>query len=381
MLDAVSGLSHHAAREGSDRVIDETAQRILVVDDNRGTARLLEQVLVAEGHRVTVAGDGVEALARIAECHPDLILLDLDLPILSGYEVCRHIKENPATRWIPIIIITGQAASEFKLQCWELGADDFLAKPFQCVEVVARCRSLLRAKRLVDELDSAEAVVFAFARAVEAKSPYTHGHAERVRDYALLLAAQVGVADDEWETLRKGALLHDIGKISVPDAILDKPGALSAEEFEIVKQHTVQGAHIVEPLRSIRKVIPLIRSHHERCDGRGYPDGLRAHEIPRSVSILSIADVYDALATPRPYRPAMAHATCLEILRSNAAGGGLDPDLVKLFCKLMDDGPPGSIAGKGHAQESCAETTTSEASASTPGEGTYSASTSQLISL
>src|SRR5207253_922606 len=152
---------------------------------------------------VTLASDGMEALEHVKERHPDLILLDLDLPILSGYEVCRQIKENPVTRWIPIIIITGQAASEFKLQCWDLGADEFLTKPFQCVEVVARCRSLLRVKRLVDELDSAEAVVFAFARAVEAKSPYTHGHAERVRDYALSLASQVELPEDEWEILRK----------------------------------------------------------------------------------------------------------------------------------------------------------------------------------
>jgi len=327
-------------------VIEGTTHRILVVDDNRGTARLLEQVLVAEGHKVTVASDGVEALDRIADLPPDLILLDLDLPVLSGYDVCRQLKQNPATRWIPIIIITGQSASEFKLQCWDLGADDFLTKPFQCIEVVTRCRSLLRVKRLVDELDSAEAVVFAFARAVEAKSPYTHGHAERVRDYALRLAAQIGVPDDEWEILRKGALLHDIGKISVPDAILDKPGPLTPEEFDIVKQHTVAGAHIVEPLRSIRNVIPLIRSHHERRDGRGYPDGLRAPEIPRSVGILSIADIYDALATPRPYRPAITHEAALDMLRANAAGGGLDPELVTIFCDLMSGGPPAKLTGR-----------------------------------
>src|SRR5262249_39230697 len=151
-----------------------------------------------------------------------------------------------------------------KLRAWELGADDFITKPFQCLEVVARSRSLLRIKRLVDERDSAEAVVFAFARVVEAKSPYTHGHSERVAAYALSLAAQINLAEEQWETLRKGSLLHDIGKISVPDSILDKPGALTVAEFEVMKQHTVQGARMVEPLRSIQDAVPMIRWHHER---------------------------------------------------------------------------------------------------------------------
>jgi len=325
---------------------DGNVQRILVVEDNGSTARLLEQLLAAEGHQVAMASDGLEALGEIARCPPDLILLDLDLPGLNGYEICRRIKENPATRWIPIIILTGQAASEFKLHCWELGADDFLPKPFQCLEVVARCRSLLRVKRLVYELDSAEAVVFAFARAVEAKSPYTHGHSERVRDYALLLATHIGIPADQNTSLSKGALLHDIGKISVPDAILNKPGPLTPEEFEVVKQHTVLGAHIVEPLRSIRSVIPLVRSHHERCDGKGYPDRLRAEVLPPEVRVLSVADVYDSLVTARPYRGAIPHARCLEMLLEDAAGGGLDPELVKHFCEIMADRSPDSLPGE-----------------------------------
>jgi putative two-component system response regulator len=318
-----------------------TAQRILVVDDNPGTTRLLEEVLRAEGHAVTVAADGLEALAYVRQQPPDMVLLDLDLPFLCGYDVCRSMKQDPATRWVPIVIITAESASEAKLRSWELGADDFLAKPFQCIEVVARCRSLLRVKRLLDELDSAEAVVFAFARAVEAKSPFTHGHAERVREYALRLAGHLGIDDNDRNVLSKGALLHDIGKLGIPDVILNKPGPLTTEEFDLVKQHTVQGAHIVEPLRSIHTAMPLIRWHHERRDGRGYPDGLRGDAIPLLVRILAVADVYDALSSPRPYRPALPHAACLDILREDAAGGGLDPDIVSNFCRLLGGEPEG----------------------------------------
>ncbi|MCS6849787.1 MAG: response regulator [Gemmataceae bacterium] len=314
------------------------SHRILVVDDNPPNAALLEHVLLAEGHQVAVAADGVEALDFIAEHPPDLILLDLDLPRLDGYEVCRRVKSAPATRLIPIIIITAQNAFEAKMRAWELGADDFITKPFQCLEVIARCRSLLRIKRLVDERDSAEAVVFAFARVVEAKSPYTHGHSERVASYALALAAQFGLPQDQWETLRKGALLHDIGKISVPDAILDKPQPLTPDEFEIMKQHTLQGARMVESLRSVQDAVPMIRWHHERLDGGGYPDGLFAAAIPLMVRILSVADVFDSLASERPYRGPIPHAQCLQILRRDADSGALDADLVKCFCEVVAAG-------------------------------------------
>jgi putative two-component system response regulator len=311
------------------------AHRILVVDDNRTNALLLERVLLGEGHHVDVAGDGQEALERILHHPPDLILLDLDMPRVDGFEVCRRVKNDPATRFIPIVIVTAQNAFDAKLRAWELGADDFITKPFQCLEVVARCRSLLRIKKLVEERDSAEAVVFAFARVVEAKSPYTHGHSERVAAYTLALAAAVQYPEEQWDALRKGALLHDIGKVSVPDAILDKPETLTTAEFEIMKQHTVQGARIVEPLRSVRDAVPMIRWHHERLDGRGYPDGLFGGSIPFAVRILSVADVYDSLSSARPYRGAIPHAQCLEILRRDAAGGGLDPELVEAFCQAV----------------------------------------------
>lgn len=310
-------------------------QRVLIVDDNPSVVSVLRHALLAEGCVVDVAGDGLAALRRVADCPPDLILLDLDLPHLTGDAICRRLKNDPATSLIPIVMITGQGDFENKLAAWEYGADDFLPKPFHVVEVTLRCRSLLRIRRLLGERDSAETVVFALARTVEAKSPYTHGHSERVLRYALDLADALKVSSYDRKVLEKGALLHDIGKISVPDAILDKPDKLSREEFEVIKCHAAQGARIVEGLHSLKEAIPLIRWHHERLDGQGYPDGLRGEQIPQLVRILSIADVYDSLASDRPYRPSIPHTRCLEMLRENALDGGLDPELVAVFGSVV----------------------------------------------
>jgi putative two-component system response regulator len=312
-----------------------TAGHVLVTDDDVAISSLLRTLLEAEGHRVTVAGNGREALAMVAADPPDLVLLDLDMPQLGGFEVCRRLKQAPATHLLPILILTGRAPNDARLRAWELGADEFLSKPFQAVEVLARCRSLLRVKRLTDALDSAEAVVFAFARAVEAKSPYTRGHSERVAAYAVRLARHVGMAAEDIDVLRRGALLHDVGKISIPDAILDKPGPLTPAEYELIKQHPIQGVRILESLRSVKCAMPLIRWHHERLDGCGYPDGIMGGTIPLLVRVLSVADVYDALASARPYRPAKSHAECLVILDHSARSGGLDPELVRHFCAAV----------------------------------------------
>ena len=313
-----------------------TGQRILIVDDNPFVSSLLQRGLVAEGCEVAVAPDGQTALNAVASSPPDLILLDVDLPHVSGDEICRRLKADPATRLIPIVMITAAGGARNKIAAWEYGADEFLPKPFHLLEVVARCRSLLRIKRLAEERDSAEAVVFALARAVEAKSPFTHGHSERVTRCSLALADAVGITGEQRELLRKGSLLHDIGKISIPDAILNKPGPLTVEEYDVVKQHPEQGAHIVEPLASVREAIPLIRWHHERLDGLGYPDGLRGEQIPLLVRILAVSDVYDSLASDRPYRAPMSHPECLEMLRESAKGGGLDPNLVTLFTDIAE---------------------------------------------
>jgi putative two-component system response regulator len=315
----------------------DTAQsHILVTDDDPAVSLLLRHVLTAEGYRVTIAANGQDALDLVALGPPDLILLDVDLPRIDGFEVCRRLKQQPATRLLPILMITGRDAYEARLKAWELGADDFLSKPFQLVEVIARCRSLLRVKRLVDELDSAESVVFAFARAVEAKSSYTHGHSDRVADYAIRLADRIGIREHEREVLRRGALLHDLGKMSLPDVVLDKPGPLTPEEYELVKQHPLQAVRILESLRSVRDSLPLVRWHHERLDGSGYPDGIMGGAIPLLVRILSVVDVYDAMASKRPYRPARPHAQCIEALRADAEGGGLDPELVGVFAAVVD---------------------------------------------
>lgn len=310
----------------------ETPRRsILVVDDEPGITNLLQRVLEADGHRVVVATDGQSGLERVAEHRPDLVILDVDMPRMDGFEVCRRLKGARATRLLPVLVLTGVGAADARSQLWELGADEFLTKPFRNLEVAARCRSLLRQKDLIDALDSAESVVFALARAIEAKSPYTHGHSGRVTRYALALAEQLDLREPESDVLRRGAILHDIGKISTPDAILDKPGPLTPEEYEVVKRHPVDGARIVESLRSARVVVPLIRWHHERMDGEGYPDGLTGGAIPLPVRVLSVADVYDALSSDRPYRSVMPHERCREAMVENAARGGLDPELVRVF--------------------------------------------------
>jgi putative two-component system response regulator len=310
---------------------------VLVVDDVDSIALVLSTLLSREGYQVQIAGDGRQALDMVKRWTPDLILLDLEMPFMDGYEVCRRLKSDAQTRLIPIVILTGQGSFQNKLEAWDLGADDFLTKPFQSVEVLTRCRSLLRIKRLIEERDSAEAVVFALARAVEAKSAFTHGHSERVRNHALALARVIGITPEEQEILHKGALLHDVGKISLPDSILNKAGPLTEEEIAIVRTHPEQGARIIEPLHSVRNAMPLIRSHHERLDGTGYPDRLHGEEIPLLVRILSVADVFDAMSSDRPYRPAMPLKMALEKLREDAAGGGLDPGLVEVFCELMSE--------------------------------------------
>ncbi len=314
----------------------ENPQRVLVVDDNPASARRHEQVLRKEGYDVRLTFDGQQAARAAAEWKADLILLDLSLPGLTGADVCRRLKRDTNSRHIPILLLLTRSEMERRLDTWAYGADEFLIKPFSVIELVTRCRTLLRVKSLSNEYESADSLVFLLARVLEARNQATYNHSTRVARYAEFLAEELKIPDAQVDLLQRGAILHDIGKLHVPDHILEKPGRLTAAEYELVKGHTTQGAIILDPLRSLRGVVPLVRWHHERLDGTGYPDGLFGDDVPLLVRILSIADHYDSLSSERPYRKALPHSTCLELMRKNADQGGLDPKLVADFAKIVN---------------------------------------------
>jgi putative two-component system response regulator len=302
------------------------AARILVVDDNPGIAALMSQLLTMRGYEVVIASDAQEAEAEIRREAPDLILSDVRMPGKSGYELCRDLKDNPVTRLIPFVLITGLSDSTDKVRGIEAGADDFLNKPVLAEELTARVKSLLRVKEFTDELETADSVLCTLGLAVESRDPYTEGHCERLALNATDLGRHLGLDEDSIRALRRGGYLHDLGKIAVPDEILKKGSDLTPEEWEIMRQHPVTGESICKPLKSLRLVLPIIRHHHEHPDGSGYPDGLR---------ILQVVDVYDALRTARPYKPAIGHDQSAQTMRDKVQQGLLDGDLVDEFFGML----------------------------------------------
>jgi putative two-component system response regulator len=252
--------------------------------------------------------------------------------------VCRRIKATPETRLTPVVLITGLSATEDRIEGINAGADDFLSKPIDINELLARTRSLLRLKQYTDELENAEAVVFTLAQSIEARDPYTRGHCERLADMSARLGTRLEIPEDDIKALRWAGIVHDIGKVVVPDSILLKPGPLTAEEMEVMRKHSVVGERICAPLRSFRPVLPIIRHHHEKRDGSGYPDGKRGEEIPLTARILQLADVYDALTTDRPYRTAVPSEEALQIMDDEAKLGWWDQELFGKFREMIRDG-------------------------------------------
>ena len=312
--------------------------RILIVDDNKVNIELLRAQLKPYNYLLDTALDGEEALLKIAKDPPDMVLLDLMMPKISGYEVCRSIKQNKATQFVPVIVITALQELDDKLKAIELGADDFLVKPFNKLELITRIKSLLRMKELHDDLDTSESILFSLAEALEAKDIYTRGHSERVARHSAVIATQMGLPAHEVEVIRKGGLLHDIGKIGVREDILLKPGRLTDEELEHVKSHPKRGFDICQPLKSLEEILPCIRSHHERIDGSGYPDGLKEDDIPLKGMILAVADAFDAMTTNRPYRKALPIDTAVKIFEDELSSGQWNPDIVRVFLQIVRSG-------------------------------------------
>jgi putative two-component system response regulator len=317
----------------------EPGAKVLVVDDYVPNANGMRDLLVASGHTVRVAHNGADALRFAADEPFDLIVLDVVMPGMSGVEVCRELKSRSLTRFTPVVLVTGSQEHAYRLDGLDAGADDFINKPLDVQEFRTRVRSLLRMKRLTDELESTEAIVTMLGQIVEARDPYTEGHCARLAEYATALGAALGLSEYDLDTLSRGAALHDVGKIGVPDSVLLKPGRLDADEMALMRQHPVIGDGLCRTVRSLERVRPIVRSHHEREDGRGYPDGLSKGKIPLLAQIVGVVDVFDALTTTRPYRKAMSVPAAYELMLSDAASGWCSVDLVVMFIDLHRNGP------------------------------------------
>lgn len=310
---------------------------ILVVDDEPSIVDVLTRFLAREGYGVMTASNGLEALERVQQEPPDLILLDVTMPELDGFTVCQRLKEDERTALIPITMLTGLDDREHRTRGIEAGADDFLTKPFEQSILRARIRTQLRMKWLTDQLEHTEKVIFMLAQAVEAKDAYTEGHLRRLRDYGEQLAFASRLAPNEVQAVRYGGILHDIGKIGVDEAIIRKPGPLTQEEAAQMRRHPEIGAQIISQMRFAREVAPIISAHHEYWDGSGYPRGLRGEEIPIGARIITIVDAFDAMTTDRPYRAALGQEEA--VLRLQAARGTqFDPTLLDVFLDLIASG-------------------------------------------
>ncbi len=321
----------------TSRLVVERLPVVLVVDDVAANRELLLARLADLHYDVREARDGIQALESVEEREPDLILLDVDMPRLDGIAVCERLKAHPTRRLIPIVILTASQDRETRLRGIAAGADDYLSKPFDANELLVRTRVLLKDRALNKRLDATEGVLFALARAVEARDRYTIYHAERVGRYAQEIGRLLGLDAADGALLYEGGVLHDLGKIAIPDAILLKPGPLTEDEFTLMRTHSAEGERICLSLRSVAHYLPIIRHHHERIDGRGYPDHLAGTAIPTGARIVAVSDAWDAMTSDRPYRAGLDPEEALRRLREGAASQW-DPEVVGAFIELLDQG-------------------------------------------
>ena len=308
---------------------------ILIVDDLPANIDLIKNFFVEQPYNLISANNGEEALMLIDKHNVDLVLLDVIMPGMDGFTVCEKIKSDDLTKLIPVIMITGLEDSASKIKGIKLGVDDFITKPFNIFELKARAASLIKLKQYTDQLENAESILFSLALTVEAKDPNTIGHCNRLANFGMLLAEEIGLSDHEIRTVRRGGILHDIGKLAIKDSILLKPGPLTDEEFRIIETHPEEGEKICKPLQTMNDVLPIIRHHQERFDGTGYPDKLKGEEIPVGARIVAMVDVYDALTSDRPYRKALDKRSALGVLDQEVEAGKWDKSIVSSFKNIL----------------------------------------------
>lgn len=312
---------------------------VLVADDEAPLRAFLRRTLTIEGYVVEETSDGPSALSAVAALSPDLVIIDIELPGLNAFDVCRRVRQDAATRLTPIIVITAVGNRAERVEGLDAGADDLLTKPVDALELVTRVRSLVRMKLYTDDLDSASSIITTLASMIEARDGYGTGHCHRMANYATSLGRALRISEADQQALYRGGFLHDIGMLAIPDALLNKTAPLDTAEFEQIKSHTVVGDSLVANLRSLQPVRPIIRWHHERLDGSGYPDGLQADQIPMLAQIVGVVDVFEAMTTERPYRPAHSREEALDQLRADVRRGWRRRDIVEAFASLIQSRP------------------------------------------
>lgn len=318
---------------------------ILVVDDLEINRRLLSGLLSKESYRVLEARTARQALEILESERVDLIVLDMIMPGMDGLDCCRHIRSNRRTELIPVLMLSSVPSVENEIEGIGAGADEFVHKPFHPEVVRTRIRSLLRHKAAVDRLEESEAILMTLAETVEQRDRYTAGHCERLARLSVALGIAVGLPRRALLALHRGGYLHDIGKLAIPDDVLFKPGKLDDSEWAVMRTHTVVGEQICRHMKSLASVLPIIRSHHEKWDGTGYPDGKAGAEIPLLARVLQYADIYDALTSTRPYKRAFTSEEAIEIMREETQRGWRDPKLFPVFADLVLRRGEESLAG------------------------------------
>ena len=320
-----------------DLSLDAISERptILVVEDEPHIRDVLAGLLGALGYRLLMAVSAEQALDVLNVVSPDLVLTDVHLGAMSGIELCARLKADPRYELMPVVILTAVGDLEARVAGLAAGADDFFTKPVEFVELRTRLAALLRVKMLLGQLERAEAVITTLALTIEARDPYTLGHCDRLSRYAVALGQALGLDPDMVRALRLGGYLHDLGKIAVPDGILLKPGPLDPMEQERIRAHPGAGSDLVLGLRSMELVRPIMRHHHEKWDGSGYPDGLKGAAIPLGARIISVVDVFDALHTERPYKAALPRSEAVSLLIRETDAGYWDPKVVETFLEIL----------------------------------------------
>lgn len=314
-------------------------ETILIVEDNDVLRHGLRDLLEAEGYSVLTASHGLEGLNQIHSVQPDLILADISMPEMDGYEFFETVRAQPEWVSIPFIFLTARKGREEVFEGKKLGAEDYLVKPVTKHELMTTISSRLSRSQelLLAQLQQAyESTLIMLANAIELRDHYTRGHVERVRDYTLAIARNMGLADNRLDQLQYGSILHDIGKIHILESVLSKPGPLDGPEWDEMKKHPVVGVEMVKNIPFLAPAIPVILHHHERWDGQGYPYGLAREEIPLVARIVAVADSLDAMITSRTYRVALTPDQAYDEI-SNCSGTHFDPEIVKSFQSVWQE--------------------------------------------